>query len=110
MITRRNFCAVLAGLVAAPYVIRNSGVLMPVRDRSLYASYLVTGLDAMGLHKREMLRVPIPLIAPDITGFHTLARMANIEWKNIRSIECTRSLEWTDRDYALTGIRKTQTG
>ena len=86
MITRRNFYAGLAGLVAAPYLIRNSGVLMPVRDRRLYASYLVTGLDAMGLHKRELIRVPIPLIAPDITGFHTLARMANMEWQNVHSI------------------------
>jgi hypothetical protein len=35
MITRRNFCAGLAGMMAAPYVIRNSGVLMPVGQRLL---------------------------------------------------------------------------
>ena len=33
MITRRNFCAGMAGLIAAPYVIRNSDMLMPVRQR-----------------------------------------------------------------------------
>ena len=41
MITRRNFCAGLAGLVAAPYVIREAGVLMPVRDRSLGIVYAI---------------------------------------------------------------------
>lgn len=41
MITRRNFCVALAGLVAAPYVIRNSGVLMPVRDRTLRLMYAI---------------------------------------------------------------------
>jgi hypothetical protein len=30
-ITRRNFVGGLMGLVAAPYVIRNSGLLMPVK-------------------------------------------------------------------------------
>jgi len=39
VITRRNFCVSLAGLVAAPYVIRNSGVLMPVRQRILPIVY-----------------------------------------------------------------------
>ena len=33
MITRRNLCAGLALAIAAPYVVRNSGVLMPVRER-----------------------------------------------------------------------------
>lgn len=41
MITRRNFCASLAALVAAPYVIRNSGVLMPIRDRSFRLLYAI---------------------------------------------------------------------
>ena len=57
MITRRNFCASLAGLVAAPYVIRASGVLMPVADRSL-ATYYISGHDAWGNRISEAITVP----------------------------------------------------
>jgi hypothetical protein len=48
MITRRNFGVALAGLVAAPYVVRNSGVLMPVRERlsRIPLNYIVATRDA----------------------------------------------------------------
>jgi len=32
MISRRHFLTGAIGLIAAPYVIRNSGILMPVRN------------------------------------------------------------------------------
>jgi len=56
MVTRRNFCAGLAGLVAAPFVIRASGVLMPVADRNL-GSYTINGHDAFGRRISEEVYV-----------------------------------------------------
>jgi len=91
MLTRRNFCAGLTAAICAPYVVRNSGVLMPVKDRQAkwIATYSVRGYDAYGLPKSELLRFRGPLmpIAPDITGFHQLANMSGIAWQNITSIE-----------------------
>ena len=87
MITRRNFCASLAGLIAAPYVIRNSSVLMPVRDRTLYATYIVTGWDGMDKLKREAIRVPAnDARYRDIIGMHRLAVLGKTEWRNVSSI------------------------
>jgi len=87
MITRRNFCAGLAGLVAAPYVIRNSGVLMPVSDRTLYATYIVTGWDGMDRLKRKTVRVLAhDARYRDIIGMHRLAVLGKTEWRNISSI------------------------
>jgi len=81
--TRRNFCAGLATLVAAPYVIRNSGVLMPVRDRRLYATYFVSGRNALDQIQQETIRVAAHKIARDITGLHTLADLSGMKWRNI---------------------------
>ena len=38
MLHRRSVIAGLAASVAAPYVVRNSGLLMPVRDRTLLSA------------------------------------------------------------------------
>ena len=56
MITRRNFCASLVGLIAVPYVIRGSGVLMPIADRSL-GYYTISGHNAFGERISEMVYI-----------------------------------------------------
>ncbi len=42
MLTRRNFALGLSAMFAAPYVIRHSGVLMPVRNHALSIKSIAT--------------------------------------------------------------------
>lgn len=56
-IKRREFLGVLAGAVFAPYVCRNSGLLMPIADRSLL-DYVIQGRDERGEPAFEWIRVP----------------------------------------------------
>ena len=59
MIGRRSFLKGLAAtLVAAPFVVRNSGVLMPIKDRTLYRYYLVKGYDQHHRPVETTIRMP----------------------------------------------------
>ena len=55
-IKRRDFLGGLAAAICAPYVVRNSGILMPIADRSL-AAYSVIGHDALGNRISETITV-----------------------------------------------------
>ena len=86
MITRRNFCAGLALAIAAPYVVRNSGVLMPVRERSIYATYLISGYNGDNKYVSEKIRVRDPLFDGDGRKLVT----SRTEWRTINSIRLLR--------------------
>ncbi|MFZ1108803.1 MAG: hypothetical protein WAN43_10730 [Rhodomicrobium sp.] len=74
-ITRRAVLLGLTAMIAAPYVVRNSGILMPVRDRTFPTLAEVRGW-------REgiaLLREQGAMVSYTAEGFAEIARMADAE-------------------------------
>ena len=74
-ITRRTALLGLTAAIAAPYVVRNSGILMPVRDRTFPTLAEVRGW-------REgiaLMREQGAIVSYTVEGFNEIARMADAE-------------------------------
>lgn len=96
--TRRNFCVSLASLIAAPYVIRNSDVLMPVRDRTLTLVYAIKSTE--GRFPEQPLGVIHPFLGKPPKGWlpfdgRTITREQHPELFKLGSLDAWRDVRLT---------------